>query len=222
MSGTPGQSISGTPRQSISSASRQSVGRHRSTLSLQKTEIIINVYDLLPAGRVSSMLWAFGTSFLHSGVVINGREYAYGGHDKRGVSGVFWSKPRTLPPGGSFRCELLHGFTLATEDEINATLRAASHQFLGPDHNLLNKNCNHFTAYICKALTGDPGPGWLNRAASIGKAMPCLVPRDWLEAPDHMAVDAELLETDDESDEATERSTMLQKDRRSNRRGTRS
>lgn len=27
---------------------RQSASRHRSTLSLQKTEILINVYDLLP------------------------------------------------------------------------------------------------------------------------------------------------------------------------------
>ncbi|KAM3510577.1 hypothetical protein MY11210_005768 [Beauveria gryllotalpidicola] len=207
--------MSGTPR--------QSVGRHRSTLSLQKTEIVINVYDLLPAGRVSSMLWTFGTSFLHSGVVINGREYAYGGHNKRGVSGVFWSKPRTPPPGGSFRCELLHGFTLATEDEINATLHAACAQFLGVDHNLLSKNCNHFTAYICKALTGDPGPAWLNRAASIGKALPCLVPRDWLEASDHTAVDGELLDSDDEAEEATERSTMLQKDgRRSSTPGSRS
>ncbi|KAJ3478598.1 hypothetical protein NLG97_g8535 [Lecanicillium saksenae] len=169
---------------------------------------------------MSSMLWTLGTSFLHSGVVINGREYAYGGHNKKGVSGVFWSKPRTPPPGGSFRCELLHGFTLATEDEINATLQAASQQFLGPDHNLLKQNCNHFTAYLCKALTGDPGPTWLNRAASIGKALPCLVPRDWLEAPDAAAVDGELLDSDEEDDdEATERSTMLQKGR-PNSRGT--
>lgn len=160
------------------------------------------------------MLWTFGTSLLHSGVVINGREYAYRGHNKRGVSGVFSSKPRTPPPGGSFRCEVLHGFTLATEQEINATLHAASEHFLGTDHNLLKKNCNHFTAYICKALTGDPGPNWLNRAASIGKAMPCLVPRDWIEALDS-DVEGELLEysDEDESDDATEQSTMLQKNR---------
>lgn len=117
---------------------------------------------------------------------------------------------------------MLHGFTLATEEEINATLHAACEQFLGTDHNLLNKNCNHFTAYICKALTGDPGPGWLNRASTIGKALPCLVPRDWLEAPDHMAVDGELLDSDDEADEATERSTMLQKRGRLNNPGSRS
>jgi len=61
---------------------------HRSTLSLQKTEILINIYDLLPPGRMSSFLWHMGTSLLHSGVVINGREYADGGHDRRGLTGV--------------------------------------------------------------------------------------------------------------------------------------
>merc|ERR1712000_454913 len=73
------------PRQSRSGSSRQSVNRHRSTLSLQKTEILINVYDLLPAGRLSSVLWTVGASLLHSGVVINGKEYAFGGHDHPGV-----------------------------------------------------------------------------------------------------------------------------------------
>jgi len=52
-------------------------------------------------------------------VVINDREYAFGGHDKRGVTGVYWMKPRTEPPGGTFRCQVLHGWAYATEEEIN-------------------------------------------------------------------------------------------------------
>lgn len=133
------------------------------------------------------MLWTVGASLLHSGVVINGREYAYGGHDKRGVTGVYWTKPRIEPPGGTFKCEILHGFTLATSEEIDAMLRQASEEFLGTSYNLLTKNCNHFTSYLCKKLTGDAGPAWLNRAASIGVALPCVVPRDWIE-PRNMSV----------------------------------
>ncbi|KAF4457065.1 UPF0326 hag1 [Fusarium albosuccineum] len=174
---------------------------HRSTLSLQKTEITIHVYDLLPPGRLSSVLWTVGASLLHSGVVINGREYAYGGHDKRGLTGVYWTKPKTEPPGGTFRCEILHGFTLATEQEINSTLRAASDEFLGTSYNLLTKNCNHFTSYLCKRLTGQPGPSWLNRAASIGVALPCVVPRDWIEPPEYDNSDGALLDDYDNSDE---------------------
>lgn len=183
---------------------------HRSTLSLQKTEITIHIYDLLPPGRLSSVLWAFGTSLLHSGVVINGKEYAYGGHDRRGLTGVYWTKPRTEPPGGTFRCELLHGFTLAPQNEIDAIIREASDEFLGTAYNLLTKNCNHFTSYLCQRLTGRPGPNWLNRAASIGVALPCVVPRDWIEAPDFETADGELLE-DEEHDSGRdhERARML-------------
>ncbi|KAG6025071.1 hypothetical protein E4U41_001618 [Claviceps citrina] len=192
-----------SPRDSTS----QQKSRHRSTLSLQKTEIKIHVYDLLPPGRLSSVLWRVGASLLHSGVVINGKEYAYGGHDKHDVTGVYWTKPKTEPPGGTFRCEILHGFTLATQEEINSALRAASEEFLGTSYNLLTRNCNHFTSHLCQKLTGDPGPGWLNRAASIGVALPCVVPREWIEPPEYETADGELL--DDEDEAADESSRML-------------
>ncbi|EGO51706.1 hypothetical protein NEUTE1DRAFT_89354 [Neurospora tetrasperma FGSC 2508] len=167
---------------------------HRSTLAIPKTEILINVYDLLPPGRISSTLWFLGTSLLHSGVVINGREYAYGGHAHRGKTGVYWTAPRTEPPGGTFRCELLHGFTLATPAEIDAIIREASEEFLGTAYNLLTKNCNHFTSHLCQKLTGLPGPAWLNRAASIGVALPCMVPKDWIEVPEYDTADGELVD----------------------------
>jgi hypothetical protein len=171
---------------------------HRSTLSLQKTEILINIYDLLPPGRMSTILWHMGTSLLHSGVVINGKEYAYGGHDRRGLTGVYWTKPRTNPPGGTFRCEYLHGFTLAPQNEIDAIIREASEEFLGTGYNLLTKNCNHFTSYLCKRLTGEPAPGFLNRAASIGVALPCVVPKEWIEVPDFDTADGAMLDEDNE------------------------
>ncbi|KAH6854212.1 PPPDE putative peptidase domain-containing protein [Chaetomium sp. MPI-CAGE-AT-0009] len=171
---------------------------HRSTLSLQKTEILIHIYDLLPPGRISTVLWHMGTSLLHSGVVINGKEYAYGGHDRRGLTGVYWTKPRTEPPGGTFRCEYLHGFTLAPLAEVEAIIREASEEFLGTGYNLLTRNCNHFTSYLCERLTGEPAPGFLNRAASIGLALPCVVPKEWIEVPDFDAVDGAALDEDEE------------------------
>ncbi|PHH68983.1 hypothetical protein CDD82_151 [Ophiocordyceps australis] len=167
--------------------------RHRSTLSLQKTEITIHVYDLLPPGKMSSVLWAMGASLLHSGVVIRNREYAYGGHDERGVTGVYWTKPKEEPPGGTFRCEILHGFSLASQQDIDDIVHSVSREFLGTSYNLLTKNCNHFTSYLCHRLTGTPGPSWLNRAASIGVALPCIVPDEWLEPPDYDTAEGALL-----------------------------
>lgn len=153
------------------------------------------------------MLWTVGASLLHSGVVINGREYAYGGHDRRGLTGVYWTKPKTEPQGGTFKCEILHGFTLASQEEIDAALRTASDEFLGTTYNLLTRNCNHFTSYLCQKLTGTPAPGWLNRAASIGVALPCMVPKDWVEPPEYDTADGELLDEDDQ--DTNERSHML-------------
>ncbi|ESZ94735.1 putative UPF0326 protein hag1 [Sclerotinia borealis F-4128] len=189
---------------SIKKSSRKSSQSHRSTLSLQKTEIVINIYDLLPAGKLSSILWRFGTSLLHSGIVINGKEYAFGGHDKKGMTGVYWARPRLEPPGGTFRCEIVQGFTFSPQGEIDAVIKEASEIFQGTSYNLLSRNCNHFTAYMCERLTGRPGPTWLNRAASIGVALPCMVPKEWITPPDYETADGELV--DDDHDE---RSRML-------------
>ncbi|KAK8250293.1 PPPDE putative peptidase domain-containing protein [Phyllosticta capitalensis] len=191
--------------QSKPKSSRKSGASHRSTLSVQKTEIRINVYDLLPPGKVSSVLWTLGSGLLHSGVVIKDKEYAYGGHDRRATTGVYWTRPRMEPPGGTFRTEVLQGFSFLSEEELTAVIKDASEKFQGTAYNLLTFNCNHFTSYLCEALTASPAPGWLNRAAAIGVALPCVVPREWIAPPDHDTADGELVD-DDEQDE---RAAML-------------
>jgi len=185
---------------------RKSSGQaHRHTLSLQRTEIIIHVYDLLPPGKVATVLWAIGSSLLHSGVVIGDREYAYGGHDRRGLTGVYWTKPGQEPPGGTFKQSILHGFSFRPTEELDAIIHEASEEFQGTSYNLLTKNCNHFTSYLCEKLTGRSAPGWINRAASIGVALPCVVPREWIAPPDYDTADGELLDEDFD-----ERTSMLQ------------
>lgn len=34
------------------------------------------------------------------------------------MSGVYWTRPKLEPPGGTFRCEILHGFTFFSQQEI--------------------------------------------------------------------------------------------------------
>jgi hypothetical protein len=141
--------------------------------------------------------------------VINNREYAYGGHDRRGMTGVYYTPPRSVPPGGTFQCEILHGFTVQPQSEIDAIIKEASDVFQGTSYNLLSKNCNHFTAYLCEKLTGRPGPAWLNRAASIGVALPCVVPKEWIAPPDFETAEGELMDDEDEHTSTHERSGML-------------
>lgn len=90
-----------------------------------------------------------------------------------------------------------------------------SAKFLGTSYNLLTNNCNHFTSYLCAQLTSKPAPTWLNRAASIGLALPCVVPREWISPPDHDTADGELVDEDEDEDE---NAAMLRSDQRRRRR----
>lgn len=92
--------------------------------------------------------------------------------------------------------------------DINLIIAEAAEEFQGTGYNLLSRNCNHFTNYLCEKLTGKPAPGWLNRAANIGMALPCIVPSDWVTPPDHETADGELM-AENSDDESTESSRML-------------
>ncbi|KAF1814319.1 DUF862-domain-containing protein [Eremomyces bilateralis CBS 781.70] len=183
---------------------RSSSNSHHATPSAQKTEVRIHVYDLLPPGRLSSFLWFIGGPLLHTGVVVRDKEYAFGGHQREGATGVYWTRPRLEPPGGTFRSEILHGFCLLNEAETEEVIRKAAHRFLGTSYTLLTQNCNHFTSYLCERLTSRPAPRWINRAAAIGVALPCMVPREWVAPPDVETADGELVDEEDD-----ERAVML-------------
>jgi len=161
------------------------------------------------AGKLSSTLWVLGSSLLHTGVVINNREYAYGGHDQPGMTGVYFTRPRLEPPGGRFKLAIHSGVMTRTQQEIDEVLHEVSAKFTGPGYNLLSRNCNHFTAYLIERLTGKSSPGWLNRAAGIGLALPCIVPREWISPPDHETAEGELVQDGEEN----ENTAMLGEDR---------
>lgn len=120
-------------------------------------------------------------------------------------------RPKQLPPGGTFRTEILQGFTLRNQTELEEVIRDASDAFQGTAYNLLTKNCNHFTSYLVERLTGKAAPRWLNRAAGIGVALPCVVPRDWITPPEYEDVDGELVD-DGESEDYDERSRMIRRE----------
>ncbi|KAK6531427.1 hypothetical protein TWF281_008232 [Arthrobotrys megalospora] len=148
------------------------------------TAVTINVYDLLPPGKLSTVFWHLGVGLLHTGVAIGDREYAFGGHDRRGVTGVYYLKPQQEPPGATFRTSIVHAHVSYTPDQVHDILIEVSQEFLGTSYNVLTRNCNHFTSYLCEKLTGKPAPKWINRAASIGVALPCVVPQAWVRPPE--------------------------------------
>ncbi|KAL9017051.1 MAG: hypothetical protein Q9185_005605 [Variospora sp. 1 TL-2023] len=171
-------------------------------------------------GKVSSALWFLGSSLLHTGVVIKSlnREFAFGGHAHPNLSGVYSTPPGLEPPGGTFRCSLLQGMTLRAPREIEAVIIEVSRAFPGTSYNLLTNNCNHFSSSLCEKLTGKAAPSWMNRAATIGIVLPCIVPKDWVEPPGAESAEGELLvqqeEEEEEEEEEGERAAMLRKTKR--------
>lgn len=128
---------------------------------------------------------------------------------------MYYTRPKFEPPGGTFRTSILQGITFRSASEIEEIVRRVSEEFLGERYNLLTNNCNHFTSALCERLTGKPAPGWVNRAASIGLALPCMVPKEWISPPDFETADGELLNEETEGEEDYgEAAAMLERDRK--------
>lgn len=67
---------------------------------------------------------------------------------------------------------------------METVVRGVSEEFLGGEYRLLERNCNHFSDELCRRLTGQGVPGWVNRASRVGGWAPCVVPREWIEVPE--------------------------------------
>ncbi|SMQ47014.1 unnamed protein product [Zymoseptoria tritici ST99CH_3D7] len=200
---------------------RSSTDSTTETTTQTKTPILINIYDLLPPSRLSTLLWHLGSSLHHSAVVLPirststsepiSREYAYGGHPHPHLTGVYHTPPLTPPPHSTHRATILFGHTTLSPSEIEVVVKDVSSEFLGVEYNLLTRNCNHFTAALLERLSGRKAPGWLNRAAGIGVRVPCLLPGEWVIPPEAgETAEGHLLEDEEDEDEVNERASMLE------------
>ncbi|ORY83047.1 PPPDE putative peptidase domain-domain-containing protein [Protomyces lactucae-debilis] len=159
--------------------------------------IQVNVYDLMPPSKLSAFLWTTGLSINHSGVVINEVEWAFGGHDVEGITGVYPSRPKEVPENAVYKCTIDVGICLLSLKEIEAKLERIKKEFTGPSYNLLTNNCNHFVQRVCADLCSSSPPAWINRIAGIGAMMPLCVSEAWV-APPVADPDAEWNEHDDD------------------------
>ncbi|KAG2183311.1 hypothetical protein INT43_006316, partial [Umbelopsis isabellina] len=125
----------------------------------------------------------FVSGIFHSGVEVNGSEYCYGGHPYD-FSGVFVVDPKVGPPGVLYKQSINMGYSNLDEEQITELIQTLSNEFAGNTYNLLNRNCNHFTAELSRRLTGKSIPGWINRAAKLGTMFPCVLPAEWVDPPE--------------------------------------
>ncbi|XP_066377746.1 deSI-like protein sdu1 isoform X4 [Miscanthus floridulus] len=105
---------------------------------------------------------------------VHGVEYAFGAHDYS-VSGVFEVEPRQCP-GFKFRKSICMGTTCLDPLQIREFMEIQLVNYNGDTYHLISKNCNHFCEDICKRLTGNLIPKWVNRLARMGAVCNCILP----------------------------------------------
>nr|ACN36555.1 unknown [Zea mays] len=135
------------------------------------TLVYLNVYDLTPVNGY--VYWA-GLGVFHSGIEVHGVEYAFGAHDYS-ISGVFEVEPRQCP-GFKFRKSICMGTTSLDPLQIREFMEIQSVNYNGDTYHLISKNCNHFCEDICKRLTGNFIPKWVNRLARMGAVCNRILP----------------------------------------------
>nr|XP_017224746.1 PREDICTED: deSI-like protein At4g17486 isoform X2 [Daucus carota subsp. sativus] len=142
-----------------------------SSYSPCETPVYLNVYDLT---AINGYVYWAGLGIFHSGLEVDGVEYAFGAHDLA-ASGVFEIEPRQCP-GFKFRKSIYMGSTYMDPFQVREFVEQQSAHYYGNSYHLVVKNCNHFCEDICYQLTGNRIPKWVNRLANIGSLCHSILP----------------------------------------------
>jgi len=142
----------------------------------QNTTVFLHVYDLHQANNYG---YIFGLGAFHTGVEVNGREYAFGGHEYS-FTGVFDIAPKTAY-GAIFRETVVLGQTSLSRSEIQKVLDDLSLDFLGNTYHPFTRNCNTFSNEFSMKLLNVPIPSYINRLPFIGSIFSCVLPNNGLQ-----------------------------------------
>lgn len=130
------------------------VNIHKNLMSSQKVQIYL--YDL-SHGMAKSLSQAFLGVDLegiwHTGVVVFGTEYFFGGGIQRALPG------QTV--AGRQVKVIDMGTTSKTRSEFETFLALIAHKYTAETYSLLRHNCNNFSDEVCKYLTSEPLPEYI-------------------------------------------------------------
>eukprot|EP01062_Namystynia_karyoxenos_P022292 TRINITY_DN18540_c0_g1_i1.p1 TRINITY_DN18540_c0_g1~~TRINITY_DN18540_c0_g1_i1.p1 ORF type:complete len:295 (+),score=78.14 TRINITY_DN18540_c0_g1_i1:103-987(+) len=157
----------GALRRAVASLEK-SVPREWTALTVQEEEcaagVQLNVYDVAPVAN--AFLGFLGFGLHHTGVEVYGYEFCFG-RESGGASGVRCLPPRSAA-GHTFRETHPMGRTHLSRQDCFALVRRLAEEWAGVRYHLLRRNCNDFSAVLCRELLGmqtPEFPGWVNRAA---------------------------------------------------------
>ena len=133
--------------------------------------VTLHVYRLMSGPPSLAVMESTGYGVYHTGVEVDGVEYAFGGGDFS-TTGVWEQRPTRLPQsfaGATLKESIILGSTVQTPRHLRGIIATMKREWLASNYNLLSRNCNHFSAALCEAL-GVPGPPqYVNRLANAGE-----------------------------------------------------
>ena len=115
-----------------------------------------------------------GFGLYHSGVEINGKEYAYGGDVNSAETGIFESEPRKAS-----NYTFYQSYRIGKVRDIAAAyqiLHELKQKYRANEYSLIHKNCNHFAEDLLMRLLGKGLPWYVNRPARMGTFVSFLLP----------------------------------------------
>ena len=147
--------------------------------SVERFDVKLNVYELGPGNELTTALGQAGMGVFHTGVDINGKEYAFGGSSDAEISpystGVWIQQPMQLPEGfgdgARFKETIDMGSFEMTQSHFEKIMRQMKREYTARSYNLMSRNCNHFSNAVCMKLLNKPIPAHLNRLANTGASI---------------------------------------------------
>eukprot|EP00929_Paragymnodinium_shiwhaense_P074168 TRINITY_DN37935_c0_g1_i1.p1 TRINITY_DN37935_c0_g1~~TRINITY_DN37935_c0_g1_i1.p1 ORF type:complete len:332 (+),score=28.17 TRINITY_DN37935_c0_g1_i1:326-1321(+) len=144
------------------------VGRSFSTTV--HSPVTLHVYDVtskISIRRLNNVCRLLGTGAYHAAVEVYGKEWSYGFTAGYGTTGVFWCEPREC--GMHQYREPIHlGYTTLTQGQVKQVLVRLSAEWLGPQYDLLRRNCCHFSDAFARELGVGGAPEWVLGLADFG------------------------------------------------------
>ena len=143
---------------------------------MEPIKVYLNIYDILI--KHNRCIEKIGMGIFHTGVEINGKEYAYGGNSLLEDTGVYSMRPKTHDVF-KFRQTIEIG-EISDMEVVQSALQKTMKKYRANHYNMLTFNCNHFSHDFLILIIGRGLPPHLNRAAYLGSFLKCLVPRKYL------------------------------------------
>jgi hypothetical protein len=125
-------------------------------------DVVLHLYDLSNGMAVALSEGLLGKKIegiWHSGVVVYGYEYFYGG-------GITYSQPAATMAGAPLK-RIHLGKTTKKPSEFHKWLRSVSSRFTPEQYSLLRHNCNNFADEAVQFLVGGGIPDYITGYAVV-------------------------------------------------------